>query len=106
MLRSSMPSYSGSLNWASPIPEVRSLRVLASGISMTRCGGSGIISRFLLLVDGQDASTMDAAKQLCESFRGVVELRPDRDHGIKLVRPDGYLAYSADKSDSTALEQV
>ena len=43
-----------------------------------------------------------AAEQLCRSFSDIVELRPSPDSGIKLVRPDGYLAYVADKGESIA----
>jgi len=64
-------------------------------------GGDGIRSRFLLMCD--DARPVkDLAKQLAESFGGVVEVRlaPRRD--ITLVRPDGYIAYSAHTHDGIA----
>jgi hypothetical protein len=71
-------------------------------------GGKGIGSRFLLLLDDTaDSSTKDAAKQLTSSFDDIVELRLSKHKGIALVRPDGYVAYSADSSDSvTALNSV
>ncbi len=66
-------------------------------------GGKGISSRFLLTIDqDKEASTTEAAKQLCGSFNDIVELRPSRTSGIKLVRPDGYIAYSAHNGDGVA----
>ena len=65
-------------------------------------GGKGIRSHFLLLVDDKEVPAKEAAKQLCDSFSDIVELRPSRDPGLKLVRPDGYIAYSAHNGDSTA----
>lgn len=66
-------------------------------------GGSGILSRFLLVL-GNDAesSVTDAAKQLAESFSDIVELRLGPGHDITLVRPDGYIAYSAHSRDGIA----
>lgn len=65
-------------------------------------GGKGIVSRFLLMMEnGTDASASGAAKQLAESFGGIVELRTSRNPGITLVRPDGYVAYAAQRSSGT-----
>ena len=70
-------------------------------------GGKGIRSRFLLFI-GEDStpSTKDVAK----SFGGVsdiVELRKTGTGGIALVRPDGYVAYSAsDSGKDKALQAV
>jgi 2-polyprenyl-6-methoxyphenol hydroxylase-like FAD-dependent oxidoreductase len=63
-------------------------------------GGKGILSRFLLVL-GNDAesSTTEAAKQFCESFSDIVELRSVRHPGIMLVRPDGYIAYATQSRD-------
>jgi len=59
-------------------------------------GGSGIRSRFVLvLATDADSTIKDAAKQLAESFSDIVELRLVGNHGLTLVRPDGYIAYSA-----------
>jgi hypothetical protein len=64
-------------------------------------GGKAIANRFLLIIgDNEDASTRDAAKQLCEFFKDITELRTSPEPGMKLVRPDGYIAYSAHKGDS------
>jgi FAD binding domain-containing protein len=66
-------------------------------------GGNGITSRFLLVIgDDEEVSARQAAKQLCECFSDIVELRPSRHPGITLVRPDGYIAYSADSGDRVA----
>jgi len=63
-------------------------------------GGKGIASRFLLIVgQNMDSSTKEAAKQLCETSRNIVELRFAEYKGIALVRPDGYVAYQADGRD-------
>jgi 2-polyprenyl-6-methoxyphenol hydroxylase-like FAD-dependent oxidoreductase len=55
-------------------------------------GGKGILSRFLMLID---ESKRASARQLCESFGDILELRPSENPGIKLVRPDGYIAFEA-----------
>src|SRR5581483_11592503 len=71
-------------------------------------GGQGIRSRFLLFCDdGGDSPFTEAAKQLVEARRDVVELRPAARPEITLVRPDGYIAYSAHGHDRmAALESV
>lgn len=71
-------------------------------------GGDGIRSRFLLVVDDDaDLSTKEAAKQLAGSFSDIVELRLARRHVVTLVRPDGYIAYSAHSHDGiVALKSV
>ncbi len=71
-------------------------------------GGKGIQSRFLLLL-GSDvqSSFTDAARQLAGSFADIVELRFTQRRGITLVRPDGYVAYSAhDEDRADALTSV
>ena len=63
-------------------------------------GGDGIRSRFLLMLDDDaESSSKEAASQLCESFRDIVELRSNPRHEITLVRPDGYIAYSTHNHD-------
>lgn len=65
-------------------------------------GGKGIGSRFLLMMeDGMDVSASGTAKQLADSFGGIVELRTSRNPGITLVRPDGYVAYAANRGGGT-----
>jgi 2-polyprenyl-6-methoxyphenol hydroxylase-like FAD-dependent oxidoreductase len=63
-------------------------------------GGDGIRSRFLLLCD-DDAkpAVKEAARQLADSHRDVLELRPADHRGITLVRPDGYVTYTAHRAD-------
>jgi hypothetical protein len=59
-------------------------------------GGNGVRSRFLLLLDsGADSASKRAARQVAESFGEIVELRLQSGRGVTLVRPDGYVAYSA-----------
>jgi 2-polyprenyl-6-methoxyphenol hydroxylase-like FAD-dependent oxidoreductase len=66
-------------------------------------GGKGIVSRFLLVLDnGAESSTMEAARRLTESFPDIVELRLAQGQGVTLVRPDGYIAYSQAGGDSIA----
>jgi 2-polyprenyl-6-methoxyphenol hydroxylase-like FAD-dependent oxidoreductase len=63
-------------------------------------GGGGIRSRFLLVLDdGADSSSREAAEHIAESFSDIVELRLRPRRGITLVRPDGYVAYSAHRHD-------
>jgi 2-polyprenyl-6-methoxyphenol hydroxylase-like FAD-dependent oxidoreductase len=76
----------------SPIVEGAGKRYLDDSLR----GGNGIRSRFLLLLDsGADPSARHAAMQLSESFSDVLELRLRPSNEITLVRPDGYIAYSA-----------
>jgi 2-polyprenyl-6-methoxyphenol hydroxylase-like FAD-dependent oxidoreductase len=66
-------------------------------------GGNGIRSRFVLVIDHDaDSSTKDRARKLCASMSDVVELRLAPHHGISLVRPDGYIAYSGNNHDGIA----
>jgi hypothetical protein len=66
-------------------------------------GGDGIRSRFLFVFDSDaHSSARDAAKQLSESFSDIVELRLLPRHDITLVRPDGYVAFSANSRDGIA----
>jgi hypothetical protein len=71
-------------------------------------GGSGIGSRFVLLVDADDRSrTAAEARCLATDFGNVVELRVGAHHGITLVRPDGYAAYeSLQGTPSAALQGI
>jgi hypothetical protein len=66
-------------------------------------GGNGIRSRFLLVIDhNADSSTKDVARKFCASLSELVELRLLQHPGITLVRPDGYIAYSAHNHDGIA----
>ena len=63
-------------------------------------GGEGIRSRFLLVLGKESQeSTMEAAEQLANSFSDTVDLRSGQGDGVTLVRPDGYIAYSAHSAD-------
>jgi 2-polyprenyl-6-methoxyphenol hydroxylase-like FAD-dependent oxidoreductase len=69
-------------------------------------GGEGIGSRFLLALDeAADSSIKEAARQLAESFGDIVEPRSGPYKDITLVRPDGYVAYSAHNHDAVAALQ-
>ena len=65
-------------------------------------GGRGIGARFLLLID--TAASRQAAEQVFERLERVVEVRSSLQPGVTLVRPDGYIAYSAHRSSTSALE--
>jgi 2-polyprenyl-6-methoxyphenol hydroxylase-like FAD-dependent oxidoreductase len=66
-------------------------------------GGDGIRSRFLLVVhDDVEPAVREAAKELAGSLSDIVELRWGPGHDITLVRPDGYIAYSAHDHDGVA----
>lgn len=83
----------------SPIVEGPGKRYLTESMR----GGKGILSRFLLVLgDDAEPSIMDGAKQLIELYTDVVELRPSRQEGIALVRPDGYVAFSGHNRDGIA----
>ena len=75
----------------SPIIEGAGKRYLDDSLR----GGAGVGGRFLLLV-GKDAgaSMLEAEVQL-GAMSHLVELRSSSEDGIKLIRPDGYIAYEA-----------
>ena len=59
------------------------------------CSGNGICSKFLLMLGrGADQATKDAARDLVDEMSELVELRTGPE-GIRLVRPDGYIALEA-----------
>jgi len=63
-------------------------------------GGEGIMSRFLVFANYDNEPTkIQAANQLSKSLEDIVELRPSRSPGWKLVRPDGYIAYASQNGD-------
>lgn len=70
-------------------------------------GGNGICSRFVLLF-GQDAdaATKEDARKLAASFPEVVEVRSKPGRDVMLVRPDGYIAFSAHHHDAAALDSI
>jgi 2-polyprenyl-6-methoxyphenol hydroxylase-like FAD-dependent oxidoreductase len=70
-------------------------------------GGEGINRRFLLVLGNEAESlTVNAAKQFAESFADILAFRSARRQGLTLVRPDGYVAYSAHDNILAALESV
>jgi 2-polyprenyl-6-methoxyphenol hydroxylase-like FAD-dependent oxidoreductase len=65
--------------------------------------GKGVVSRFQVIVDeNAEASTKEAAQQLCTSLGHVLELRLSPHRGIMLVRPDGYVAFATESRDGGA----
>jgi 2-polyprenyl-6-methoxyphenol hydroxylase-like FAD-dependent oxidoreductase len=67
----------------------------------------GINGRFLLMVDKADENRMsDALKQFSESFNEIVELRSNDHRGITLVRPDGYMAFTAHSINDSTLSSL
>ena len=49
---------------------------------------------------------LEAAARLAGSLSLVVELRRSRTRGLKLIRPDGYVAYASNGSRPAALQSV
>jgi 2-polyprenyl-6-methoxyphenol hydroxylase-like FAD-dependent oxidoreductase len=69
--------------------------------------GGRINGRFLLIVDKADENAMsDAVKQFSESFNEIVELRTTDHRGITLVRPDGYVAFTAHSINESTLSSL
>jgi hypothetical protein len=65
-------------------------------------GGSGIRGRFLLVLDSEaEPSVTAGARELSHAFADIIELRLARHPGLTLVRPDGYIAYTANHGGST-----
>ena len=63
-------------------------------------GGEGIKSRFLVFANYDNEPTKtQAGNQLSKSLGEIVELRASKSPGWKLVRPDGYVAYTSQGSD-------
>jgi 2-polyprenyl-6-methoxyphenol hydroxylase-like FAD-dependent oxidoreductase len=69
-------------------------------------GGTAIRSRFLLLIDQEDEPSLAKARKMFTGFESVVEIRSSHQRGVVLVRPDGYIAYSATHPDSSSLDSV
>lgn len=90
-------AYSGS-----PIVEGPGKRYLEDSMR----GGEGIRSRFLLLLHENETDFIDAARRLSTTFKDLVEFRPTPQRGVRLVRPDGYLAYESMNHGPAALDSV
>ena len=70
-------------------------------------GGRGVGSRFLLLLhEGAGSAEWAAADRLGRSRPDVLECRRTARPGVALVRPDGYLAYSASRLGDEELGEV
>jgi hypothetical protein len=63
-------------------------------------GGKGISNQYALFLHASaEPSLKQAAENLCETNRGLVELRASAEPGFKLVRPDGYIASEGRSAD-------
>ena len=70
-------------------------------------GETGIRSHFLLFLGNEAGGpAKEAAKELAESSPDVVELRFFDKPGLLLVRPDGYIAYSSQNSDTASFQAI
>jgi 2-polyprenyl-6-methoxyphenol hydroxylase-like FAD-dependent oxidoreductase len=66
-------------------------------------GGSGILSRFLLLFDRDGAPATELQiEKFASSVNDIVEARAAGQRGLTLVRPDGYIAYSTNDAVGAA----
>jgi hypothetical protein len=68
--------------------------------SSEESGAADEVHTLLVLGNEAEASTIKAAKQFAKSFPDILEFRSARRQGLALVRPDGYIAYSAHNGDS------
>lgn len=67
-------------------------------------GAGGICSRFVLFLDeAAPAAVLDDARRLVEAHAAVLELRRYHARGISLVRPDGYVAMSAQAASAASM---
>ncbi len=69
--------------------------------------GGKLLHRFVLMVGNDaDPSVQAAAMILAELMHDAVEFKLVGTKGVTLVRPDGYIAYSAHTADHSVLESV
>lgn len=70
-------------------------------------GGSGVNGRFILFLGADaDPSVVGEALRCAESIPRWLELRRCSSHGITLVRPDGYAAFTSANGGATTVERV
>jgi 2-polyprenyl-6-methoxyphenol hydroxylase-like FAD-dependent oxidoreductase len=87
----------------SPIVEGPGKRYLEDSMR----GGKGITSRFLLMIEeSAESAVQAAAKQFGQSCQEIVELRRSQHPGMTLVRPDGYVACSAQAAHGAPLREM
>jgi 2-polyprenyl-6-methoxyphenol hydroxylase-like FAD-dependent oxidoreductase len=59
-------------------------------------GGNGIRRRFVLFIDDEpDPLVRETVHRLITAFPGVIDLKTRRGADVTLIRPDGYVAYTA-----------
>ncbi|MGH8124224.1 MAG: FAD-dependent monooxygenase [Rhodanobacteraceae bacterium] len=69
--------------------------------------GSGVRSRYLLLVDENAAPpVLEGARRLVDALAALVELQQVGRRGIMLVRPDGHVAFEDARAGGAALASV
>lgn len=69
--------------------------------------GNGICSKFLLMPGKAAApSTKKAAEILAAEMTEVVQLRMSENEGMRLVRPDGYIAVDASTDDDRSISTM
>ena len=64
--------------------------------------GGGLKNQFVL----QHPPGVAGVQDLVKTFGNVLEGRVSADPGLKLIRPDGYLAFSSPSSDENALREI
>lgn len=61
-------------------------------------GGNGIGSKFLLMMRSETTSITKEAQSLIDKMNDILELRTTPTESVRLVRPDGYIAFEAAES--------
>jgi 2-polyprenyl-6-methoxyphenol hydroxylase-like FAD-dependent oxidoreductase len=68
--------------------------------------GGRILSRYLVLTANEDTAAQQTAHQLRKSLPELIEFRRSPDQGVKLIRPDGYIAYAAPRGDDAVFDEL
>jgi 2-polyprenyl-6-methoxyphenol hydroxylase-like FAD-dependent oxidoreductase len=66
-------------------------------------GGYGIKEKFLLITE---SGKVPAVSEQIRPLTDVVEIRPSREPGIKLIRPDGYVSYASRDAEDQAIASL
>ncbi|HEX5182089.1 MAG TPA: FAD-dependent monooxygenase [Allosphingosinicella sp.] len=69
--------------------------------------GGGLCSKFILMIgNGAERSAARQAERLSTDMSDVLELRTVPGGCVRLVRPDGYIAYEAAKGGADAIKRI
>jgi 2-polyprenyl-6-methoxyphenol hydroxylase-like FAD-dependent oxidoreductase len=68
--------------------------------------GGGVGRQFLLVIGSESDTFGDKVAEVVRKYDGLLELRRTNAGGLRLVRPDGYVAYAAGGESMAALEAV